>query len=219
VSGGTANTGTRNNNNSNDNSAMIRNKVQHIFAFKVDPQRALYRDDLTRLVDDSDTIGPDANGWYISLQGGGKGFDEEYVSARPVLVGGTLYCATFLPKRSASACEGVVDGTSRLYAISLTTGESAWQGGVTSRYIEIRGIKITGLTHSKRGSAETIIVDYYTTDKETAKKDMDKHADDGNIIPGNENSDKFTLPVPPSGGADVPFPPLATFINSWRDVK
>ena len=219
VSGGTANTGTRNNNNSNDNSAMIRNKGQHIFAFKVDPQRALYRDDLTSLVDDSDTIGPDANGWYIALQGGGKGFDEEYVSARPVLVGGALYCATFLPKKSASACGGMVDGTSRIYAISLTTGAGAWQGGVTSRHIDIRGIKITSLTHSKRGSAETIIVDYYTTDKEAAKIDMDKHADDGNIIPGNENSNKFTVPVPPSGGSGVPFPPLSTFINYWRDVK
>ncbi len=216
VSGGTSNIGTRNNDSPTNNSAMIRNKGQYIFSFKVSEDKALYRDDLVGITVVSGDKAPDgANGWYIKLQAESATSNDEYVTTRPVLMAGKIYCTTFIPTKSSATCNSAVDGTSRIYAVSLETGEEKWGSKVSGKYIEIRGIKFAGLTHSTKGSKETIIGSYAVTNKATSEEDLNKLVALGLISRANG------VPMITFGegeGTDPPFPPLSTYINYWREV-
>jgi len=213
VGGGTANTSTRIADSAN--AGVISNNGQYIYAFKVNESKALYRDDLVELKADEDNVTIEAgdNGWYVTLSAPSANYNEEYVTTKPVLMGGKMYIATFIPKRDSATCDNAVDGSSRIYAITIDTGAPSWGHGVASRYIEIKGIKIAGLTHSVKGAREKIIVSYAVTNKADADASLAYWENEG-IVNQASGADLFTIGE--GGGSEAPFDPLSTYINYWR---
>jgi outer membrane protein assembly factor BamB len=142
-------------------SGELENDFQMVFGFRVPEAGAaiLARGDLKALDDTADTKlepGDSRPGWYIKLRPGGQGTGEEYVSAKPLLVGGRMYVATFRETKrvdtgkAASLCGATrsVSGEGRLYAVDIKTGEAArWTGDMLDpvKYIAFNDAKIVDL--------------------------------------------------------------------------
>lgn len=214
IAGGTANASTRH--NDEYDSALIKNDKQYIFASKVpsDDYRMFYRSDWKSLTVSADsTIGGSDNGWYIRLKAEDSQYGEEYVTTRPVAMNGDLYCATFTPSMaSISSCSGKVDGYTRLYAVDIATAGSNWKGSGRPKYIELDGVKVTGLTYSSKGGKETIIGTYVLTNEETGNRSLEEAANRGdiNLVDGLP---AFTWGT---GSRTDLLPPLSTYINYWK---
>lgn len=172
MAGGTANVGTRNSDGTD--SARLINEKQLLFSFNIGSDlRSItpqYRSSWKQLdieANDS-TLGPsdaDKRGWYIELAKKDATFDPEYVTAKPVIVDGKLFAASFKAKlhstTDASRCQlEELSGLSRLYAVDLATGAPTLWSGDKAKYREFGGIKITGLTLSQTGGRKTLIVTY-----------------------------------------------------------
>jgi Tfp pilus tip-associated adhesin PilY1 len=141
---------------------VISNDLQMIFAFKTgDGQKTpLARNDiqsLDKLPGTAMTSG--GNGWYIPLDKTKSNFDE-YMSAKPLLVNGTLFVSTFTTTKFnlqgaddlCAASTRIVDGYSRIYALDTRNGSAnLWKSkdGKKKKYIQVDGIRISGLTHVK----------------------------------------------------------------------
>jgi hypothetical protein len=152
-------------------SGVIENEKQMIFAIKTseNPKAPFARDSLKLLVTSSDILAPSESyeGWYVELapekQNNLRG---EYVSAKPIIVGGILYVATFTPTgkintEPTTVCGLVrnVNGASRLYAVDVTSGRGiTWKGN--EKNIVLEGVKITGLTELKQGGKHSLLVTY-----------------------------------------------------------
>ncbi|MDR0653342.1 MAG: hypothetical protein LBG12_08555, partial [Synergistaceae bacterium] len=176
VAGGTSNVGTKG--KTQDNDTMMRNEDQLIFSFKLpemkDSDSENYgmtrRSEWTSLGagDGNSCIEQGARGWYIPLEKKSASYGEEYVTTAPVMINGKLYIATFQEKRytdGAAPCESEQkNGRARLYAVGMDTGMAATWAGGDSKYLEFRGIKITGLTHSEKGKKDTLLVHYEMLD-------------------------------------------------------
>lgn len=184
IAGGTANVGTKGNSTPTgesdpDDPAMIKNKMQMLFCFKmpeITPANStLYRNSFTQInlsLPDSGMNDGD-KGWFVPLQGEAPGFGEEYASTQPGLFGGVLYMATFIPEEidvNSTLCSDRITGKSRLYALDMSTGKAnkwAYNEGSKKygkKYLEIEGIKITGFTHSQEGSKQTLLITYDVLD-------------------------------------------------------
>jgi hypothetical protein len=77
-------------------------------------------------------------GWYMPLQraeGTQNLLDDEYVSAKPVVVGSTMVIATFKQTKvdtdNQNLCEMIseIDGIGGIYVVDLWKGEGKWPGG------------------------------------------------------------------------------------------
>ncbi len=158
-----------------DDSGVIENTSQMIFAFNTAAKTngTLYRKDdddngwVSVTSNDANAVLESGkNGWYIELDGANpmSMYDSEYVSAKPLVVDGILYIATFKPakvnKEGASDPCGRPDfhGVSRLYAVNIATAKGTWKNG--EKTVEFNDIRITGLTHSKLGKRESIVVTF-----------------------------------------------------------
>jgi hypothetical protein len=155
--------------------SFLKNASQLIFAFRAPQPGAspLYRDiHWKKLVAQSSTLGDEnlalapgdkKEGWYIQLQQNASG--RESMVSNPIVVNNVLYAATFVQQdvdvTNPDMCiwSSRVEGASRIYALDLTTGAAAaWSGG--KKYIEIKGIKITGINQTKRGNYTELLVSY-----------------------------------------------------------
>ncbi|MDR3355095.1 MAG: hypothetical protein LBO21_08660 [Synergistaceae bacterium] len=145
-------------------SGIMPNDMQMIFSFKTDGSRTepLARDDLHQLdrTSGNSVMPAGGKGWIIPLEVNRHNF-AEYVSAKPTLVNGILFVPTFIMtkldiKGADDLCKAStkgVDGFSRLYALDIENGGAKlWtsgSGGKRSKYIQLDGIKLTGLTNVK----------------------------------------------------------------------
>jgi hypothetical protein len=152
---------------------VLSNESQMIFSFRTGgaQRRTLTRDDLKALsADDTSARAADdgGDGWYIPLADGGPGRLREYVSAKPLLVGRTLFVPTFIPKTvnpdDMDVCAAVrtLYGDSNLYALDIETGApclwGARRGGKTEKYVSLPGVKLTGITRSSIGGKDSLIL-------------------------------------------------------------
>ncbi|MDR3332511.1 MAG: hypothetical protein LBT08_07775 [Synergistaceae bacterium] len=174
IAGGTADIPLARNSD-NEWAEFLKNEKQLIFAFTPDglTKAAVRGRDWKNLAVSSDQAdknsimpGDAEKGWYLILEPGDNfGKHAEYVTAKPVISGGTLYVATFLG--SDVSLEDATDycgssgvaGDSRIYAVDLLSGAAnKWTSG--SKYLTLSNVKITGLTKSNLGKRERILVTY-----------------------------------------------------------
>ncbi|MDL2264074.1 hypothetical protein LJC31_05420 [Synergistaceae bacterium OttesenSCG-928-I11] len=237
IAGGTANVGTRN--NDANNSAMLENGSQVIFAFNTEARTdsaTQYRDmgdgkgwkELAWNGNVDDVLNPmndvGKTGWFFGLEKRTK-YKDEYVSTKPVIINGTLYVATYMDEIIKNAEKGKcgernMNGISKLYAIDVATGAPVLWEGATKKAQEFGGIKITGLTHSKQGTRETLVVTYDTVDTDPNKKDDVKdvaYKEDKMNMPssGAEKVPFFTIDEGAVKGAKMKS--ASSVINYWRE--
>jgi hypothetical protein len=182
VAGGTADVTRADPTRGDDESQRMRNKSQMIFAFAMPDfagGRMTKRDDWAKLDPEKGDSGISGKheGWSIPLAQAKGAWKAEYVTAKPELSGGSLYAASFrqstVSVNSSNPCEtSKINGESRLYALSLETGQAALWGSGNKKYLRFDGIKITGLTVSKKGGAQSLLVSYEVLDRDAAEKSI-----------------------------------------------
>ncbi|MDR1472180.1 MAG: hypothetical protein LBS75_06620 [Synergistaceae bacterium] len=166
VAGGTADLNTRTG-SPDTPEGVLANESQFIFSYRISDSdtKTVTRSDLEELL--ADKSGNGKRGWYIPLQKSSGTSFREYVSAKPLLADNVLYAATFIRRNrvnvnSTANCEitRAISGDARLYALDIRTGApTIWtdaKGGM-KKYIEVEGIKITGLTLLTEGSKKTVV--------------------------------------------------------------
>jgi hypothetical protein len=95
----------------------------------------------------------DAFGWSLKLRPkinhNTRPTDAEYVTSAPLLSGGVLYAATFIPRTrkpgTQEQCEAL--GDSRLYALDPLTGAGKWKDG--KQALLFANIKLVGISASQ----------------------------------------------------------------------
>jgi hypothetical protein len=230
VAGGTSNVGTKG--KTVDNDTMIRNADQSIFCFKMpelwDDDSPNYgmskRGQWTSLdADDADdTMVSGARGWYIPLKTANASYDAEYVTTRPEMINGKLYIATFQEKfddgGNALCDTGQKNGLARLYTLSVDTGGAAtWDRG---KYLDFKGIKITGFTYSEKGK-DTLFVHYVRLNGNDASVSIsDVTSEEDNISEADPNTLEITE-LSGNGGEAEDEDELTSndqVVNYWRYI-
>ncbi|MDR3254174.1 MAG: hypothetical protein LBT31_01230 [Synergistaceae bacterium] len=189
AAGGTANVGTLG--NDDNDSALVRNKSQMIYSFKL-PDLAdasagtSRRGSWTQLGRSDDSKMPSsAPGWFIPLQGATAGHGEEYASAQPDILGNEVFFATYIPEIISTGGSGACAdekplGKSRLYVLDLLTGGGIrWKNG--AKYIEFGGSMITGITLSLQGGTETIGITFDISDPNALAASVSAHKTNGDL--------------------------------------
>jgi hypothetical protein len=211
---------------------VIKNKSQMIFAFSYkDGQSAFYRNDdggLKQLAvssankkDPNLALKPSEGyrGWYIPLSDSKQNNFSEYVSSTPYIIKDNLYIPTFTQEKIAvkdpSLCgiERKINGNSRLYMVSLMTGEGKWNiGGGKEKHLTINGAKIVGMSHIKQNNSEKLLV---TLDILSKNNNIDDLVAKGYMKPsGDEHT--MVIDIKPSSSA----PQLkngGSVINYWLE--
>jgi hypothetical protein len=144
---------------------ILENDKQFIFAFRTrDGQSCITRDKLKALdpyaSQDILEKTDDKQGWHIELLESSPVRGDEYVSAKPLLVGGVLFVATFIPQKigweTQDLCEtsARISGNSRLYVVDISNGRPYWNG--KGKYVTLDNAKITGITLSTQGRSMSV---------------------------------------------------------------
>ncbi|MDR1580987.1 MAG: hypothetical protein LBS35_11570, partial [Synergistaceae bacterium] len=232
VAGGTSNVGTKGKTEEKD--TMIRNKDQVIFSFKLpelaDSESSNYgktrRNEWTSVdaADGDSSINSGDRGWYIPLRKPYARFEDEYVTTVPIMINGKLYAATFQEEKIESgnaACDsGQKNGVTRLYVVGLDTGRAAtWSEG-HDKYLEFKGLKITGFTHSKEGKKETLLVHYERLSPAEASASIGAATSAEDSL--SESDLPNTLEITELGGSDTEGPLIAPndqIVNYWRYIE
>jgi hypothetical protein len=125
------------------------------------------------------------DGWYIKLDRI-RGFDE-YVSAKPMLIGDMLLVPTFTTTKfdlagAADICKAttkMLTGYSRIYALNLKDGAASFWVSQDSRkktkYIQLDGLKITGMTKVDNNGKTSVLASFDDLD-EGKRKDTGQKA-------------------------------------------
>ncbi|MDR1915149.1 MAG: hypothetical protein LBQ58_01060 [Synergistaceae bacterium] len=188
VVGGTADVNVKA--GSNYPTGVIRNKAQFIYSFRTDNALTdpILRSELEPLdANDTDSMVENTaatKGWYIPLLSGSATQFSEYVSAKPLLLNGVLYVATFIRRDKVNLEDTVLcglvrtlSGEARLYALDVKSGAAAlyensrplWKDG--AKYITLDNVKITGLTtYTRQDGSERVII---TFDKLSENNNLD----------------------------------------------
>ncbi|MDR3322526.1 MAG: hypothetical protein LBS93_08755, partial [Synergistaceae bacterium] len=201
VAGGTANVGTRG--NDDNDSALVRNKSQMIYSFKLpdlaDASASTSRRGTWTQLGTTDTskMPSSAPGWYMPLQAATAGEGEEYASAQPGLMGNEVFFATYIPEIISTGGAGAcVDekpvGKSRLFVLDLATGEGIrWKNGV--KYLEFAGSMIVGITLSEQGGTSTVIITMDISDEAAFLASYNQHVAAGNLQNSSLNGNLLTI--------------------------
>jgi hypothetical protein len=225
VAGGTANVGTIG--NDDNDSALIRNKSQMIYCFKL-PNLAdasastSRRDTWTQLGRSDDSKMPSsAAGWFIPLQAETAGDGEEYSSAQPGLLGNEVFFATYIPQiittEGGGACADAKPvGKARLYVLDLVTGGGIrWKNG--EKFIEFEGAMIVGITLSQHGGTVTAAITFDISDETAFIGSYNKHVSDGNLQAGS--LDGITLEIAAQQGALHTKPDMGGSVTNYWIMK
>jgi Tfp pilus tip-associated adhesin PilY1 len=171
LAGGTADVVTKVNGNLPD--GALANESQMIFAFRTNEaqQGTLTRDDLKELSPrDASALAQSDNkeGWYMPLAVEAQGKFREYVSAKPEIINGRLFIATFIQRAAnpdeMDICNAVrtLYGDSRLYALDVKTGAAnLWvnqKDGRRTKYAPLAGVKLTGITRANIGGKDSLLL-------------------------------------------------------------
>ncbi|MDR1471477.1 MAG: pilus assembly protein [Synergistaceae bacterium] len=200
-------------------SGFLRNAEQMIFAFAADESQVkpYTRNDMKPLNshDGGESVLTDADekrGWYIKLLGeNGRG--NEYVSAKPIIVNGILYVATFVERsidwENIDVCESGtrVTGDARLYAVDVTSGAPYWRD--CGKYARMDGARITGLTFSTIGRKKRIVMTYDKMSEDDAEVGLE--------APGSEFLKSMGVFVlePPDTGSPININETQNVIQYW----
>jgi Tfp pilus tip-associated adhesin PilY1 len=190
--------------------------------------RTIYRDDLYALQAYPDDVSPSGSkGWYIALDKRSKAPQEmiadETTAARPAVIGSTMYAATYTMsgidlrgvEDICNATTKKVNGYSRIYALDVRNGASAFKGkgGSKVRYIQANGTKITGLTTLRnRDGSYTLAFAYDQQGKDPTKDAnfMELLGNNG----GNIHDDVIYMRAK-GGGASSRMPAGSSMIYYW----
>ncbi|MDR1481043.1 MAG: pilus assembly protein [Synergistaceae bacterium] len=197
VAGGTSDTAVRK--SSPSNSGIMPNHSQMIFSFKTHDSQAkpLALSDLHRLDITQGSVMPaNGKGWFIPLEVNRYNF-AEYISAKPTLVNGVLFVPTFTMTKLeitdaddlCKASSKGVNGFSRLYALDIENGGAKlWTSSDAdkkSKYIQIEGVKLTGLTrvrgNNRKDGKATLLA---TFENLTGDKIKDLGQENANLVKG-----------------------------------
>lgn len=91
----------------------------------------------TIIFNDVDSVSSSTRGWRMPLD------TRETVTTPPVIAGGKLYVATYIPVLNDN-CEV---GNSKLYVLDAITGRGGWGGG--KKFVELNSSRISGITLSE----------------------------------------------------------------------
>jgi len=121
-----------------DYDPLVQNASQNYFVSVNTSFGGVYPIDLDDLqeVAESDDVSSSSQGWYLA-------FDtsvEELATTPPLIYNGYIFFSTFVA--DVDPCK---TGNSRLYVVHAQTGASGW-GGNENKYVELEGIKISGIT-------------------------------------------------------------------------
>ncbi|MDR1510576.1 MAG: hypothetical protein LBS53_13165 [Synergistaceae bacterium] len=202
----------------------LPNKSQMIFAFVmpdlVEGEKSL-RSGWTEINAEvgGAKVAANGKGWYIPLQKGNEGDKDEYVTTRPVLFGGNMYIATFMERKidtkPGMCATDKLNGSSRLYAISLETGESVlWNDGNT-KYLQFDGIRITSFTISEKGS-DTLVAAYQVLDQKSANSDISEHVSKEELLSKVGDLDALVIKMLEGGGGGSGITSNDSMVNYWR---
>jgi hypothetical protein len=158
---------------------ILENERQMIFSFMTNSAQTkpYTRDDFKQLDPENpaDIFSINSenskSGWHFPLREAGQNDFPEYVSAKPVLINGTLFIATFKRQNKtqpedSSRCEPdrVLDGESRLYAVDIRTGKpTTWtgvDGHTPTKYETFKHVKIAGITDLAKGGKGKLMIHY-----------------------------------------------------------
>jgi len=228
IAGGTANV-ARADPPSEDEQLLV-NKSQMIFAFvmpHIDSGQLSRRSDWTPVNSDNghDKVADGNDGWYIPLQGSVSGeFKDEYVTTRPVLFGGNLYVATFRESIVDVAEQGACDtknlsGTSRLYAISLESGDSMLWGDGDDKYLEFHGMKIVSFTVSETGNTPVLYAAYQVLNQNHANNDINTHTSNEDALSKVDGMDVLAIKMVEGGGGRAKVTSNDGVVNYWRFLQ
>jgi hypothetical protein len=188
------------------------------------------RADWTRIDADvgNATAASGVDGWYIPLRGASAGqLGDEYVTARPVLFGGSVYVATFQEDLISAGDTGEcvqsgLAGTSRLYALSLETGGSSmWGGDSPKKYLEFDGIKIVSFTVSEKGENSTLVAAYQVLDQGLANTDINNYTkgeEKEETLSKVDGLDALVVRMSSGGGGRSKVTSNDVVVNYWRFV-
>ncbi|MDR3281312.1 MAG: hypothetical protein LBT23_12480 [Synergistaceae bacterium] len=236
IAGGTSDIKVLKNADDNYESGWIRNEKQFIFAFKTgDAQTAPYtRDKLKALGISPDEVfnpndpGPDGDslfkGWHMVLDDATVDAYREYVSARPVIVNGTLFVATFTRTDKTDAADSsvctalgrAINGYSKLYAMDVSTGAgNTWLNN--DKMIEFKGAKIVGLNSLVESGLGKLLISFDILDD---ANNIDDVIDNQPILNRvrDENNDiipDFGTVDMPLGGGTFKMAPNISVLNFW----
>jgi Tfp pilus tip-associated adhesin PilY1 len=215
IAGGTSDTFARKGKDDPNDAGVIANERQMIFSFapnlKTDA-KPLTRDDLKEIKTESQggsggitAGGGEERGWRIMLKGRGQNNGIEYVSAKPLLVNGVLFVATFIPKviatsdSSLCAAERAVAGDARIYAVDIRSGKP-------------------GYWEAEPGEESPVYQKYPDTKIDDIEMVGDKILATTDPLPPSPPSDDkepIILDPPPGGSRSGGFQPATTLINYW----
>jgi hypothetical protein len=175
------------------------------------------------------SINSEKSGWYFELlpEGGSEnqnGF-REYVSTKPLLINGTLFVATFIPKTFAidnrsATCEPsrTINGNSRLYAVDLRTGKPTFwvdNEGNMAKFETFTNMKIVSLIDLAKGGKGKFMFRFDAFGSDNNFGDlMKKYAFLKRVkdADGNDTT-SGTADDPPAKGGGIT--PATTIINYW----
>jgi hypothetical protein len=215
-----------------DGEQHIYNKSQMIFAFEMPDVKngeMTTRDRWTEL--DADPFGgmdpkiaDGDEGWYIPLQIATSSYHDEYTTTRPVLFQGMLFVATFREAKISlsdpGACESTnINGTTRLYALLLDSGQSVLWGDAGRKYLEFDGIKITGFTLSKSGDTPVLLVSYQELDKAAAEQDITTNTGNEESLSKVDGMNALAIMLPTGSGFRTNVTSNDGVVNYWRFIQ
>jgi hypothetical protein len=177
--------------------------------------------EISSLFDEELALAPTDNepGWYMPLDPGdaGGGKYPEYVTTKPIVVGGTLYVSTFLGSKidvenGEDLCgTGTITGDSRIYAVDLGSGAAnKWESG--GKYLTLENAKITGLTHTELGNKDRVLVTY---NKLSAENNLDGLGDKSVSRVKDDALDMLAIDAS-YGGGGINMPSGSNVINYWN---
>jgi Tfp pilus tip-associated adhesin PilY1 len=201
----------------------IENDFQMIFGLRVpDDQNnaiTLVRDDLKEFaIPSEDKLEPSETypGWFFKLRSEMQNDGEEYVSAKPVMVNGVMFIATFretqkIDTSNSDPC-GItrsVGGEARIYAVDIRTGAAGhWTGGV--KWITIDDVKVVDISvRNVRGKTQV----WFRMDNFTGKHRPGPR--NGEAKWNSVDDEKATTDMDNGGSGGSGVPPETTIIQYW----
>ncbi|MDR3281311.1 MAG: hypothetical protein LBT23_12475 [Synergistaceae bacterium] len=237
ISGGTSDVKVRKDVADDYEDGWIRNEGQLIFAFRMDGNKPgpYTRNNLKELgaasgdvtvfnPNSPDPLGDGSfDGWYMPLRHAEIDSYREYVSAKPVIVNGTLFVATFtrtskIAPTDSSVCAlgRAITGNSKLYAVDVSTGGgNTWLGN--AKAIEFIGAKIVGLNSLVESGLGKLLISFDILDGNSDINDvLSSQPALNNVLDENGDpiSDMATLDTP-LGGGTFNMDPNSSIINYW----
>jgi hypothetical protein len=202
----------------------LKNDTQMIFGFRVNTNAAAspyVRNEFKELDDTLESKlerADDNPGWYFKLRSATQKDGEEYVTAKPLTVNGTLFVATFRENKIDTANAGnpcgitrSVAGEGRLYALDIKTGaDNHWKNleGNSAKYVAFEDTKIVELWQRSTKNGTFVDARSDTWNSDALNKAAENYRDTKTV---NET----VIETKVGCGGNLPMQPGTNIINYW----